>query len=120
MVSDQSARTDCYKALKVLSAECYGGSKDLFELEILQRVRESDPGHAGYPYVPTLVDSFEHVSTNGHHVCLVLEPMGESLASFGTLFEKCQVPSSIMQRFSKQLLLALDYAHRSGVIHTGR
>ncbi|KKK25487.1 hypothetical protein ARAM_002071 [Aspergillus rambellii] len=48
----------------------------------------------------------------------VLEPMGETLASFGTLFPKGQVPSPIIQRFTKQLLLALDYAHRSGVIHT--
>ncbi|KAK9235405.1 kinase-like domain-containing protein [Lipomyces kononenkoae] len=28
------------------------------------------------------------------------------------------VPNPIMQRFTKQLFLALDYAHQSGVIHT--
>lgn len=66
-----------------------------------------------------LVDSFNHLGPNGHHLCLVLEPMGESLRSFGTLFANDQVPSSIMKRFGRQLLLALDYAHRSGVIHTG-
>ncbi|PTU24481.1 hypothetical protein P175DRAFT_0506128 [Aspergillus ochraceoroseus IBT 24754] len=105
LVEDQ--RCCCYKALKILSAECYGGSNDLFELEDIDN------------YIPTLVDSFEHVGPNGRHVCLVLEPMGETLASFGTLFPKCQVPSPIIQRFTKQLLLlALDYAHRSGVIHT--
>ncbi|KAK9367916.1 kinase-like domain-containing protein [Lipomyces kononenkoae] len=41
-----------------------------------------------------------------------------SLTSFGTLFPKCQVPDPIMQRFTQQLLLALDYAHQSCVIHT--
>ena len=46
--------------------------------------------------------------------------MGESLASFGTLFHKCQISSPIMQRFTRQLFLALDYAHCSGVIHTGK
>ena len=46
--------------------------------------------------------------------------MGENFASFGTLFHKFQIPSPIMQRFTRQLFLALDYAHSSGVIHTGK
>lgn len=103
----------------MLSAECYDGSQDIFELEVLERLRDSDPKHDGYRHIPKLVDSFNHLGPNGHHLCLVLEPMGENLSTFGTLFAKNQVPNSIMQRFGQQLLLALDYAHRSGVIHTG-
>ncbi|KAE8356786.1 kinase-like domain-containing protein [Aspergillus coremiiformis] len=115
LVEDQSC--SCYRALKILSAECYGGSSDLFELEVLKRLQDFNPKDPGHRYIPTLVDTFEHVGPNGRHVCLVLEPMGETLASFGTLFSKCQIPAPIIQRFAKQLLLALDYAHRSGVIH---
>ena len=105
--------------MKILSAECYDGSHDIFELEVLHRLRDWNPKHKGYRHIPTLFDSFEHTGPNGHHLCLVLEPMGESLRTFGTLFAKDQIPSSIMQRFGQQLLLALDYAHQSGVIHTG-
>ncbi|KAL4783991.1 kinase-like domain-containing protein [Aspergillus varians] len=116
LVKDQ--RCCCYRVLKFLSTECYSGAEDIFELEILKHLRDSNSEHPGYRYIPTLVDSFEHVGPKGRHTCLVLEPMGESLASFGTLFSKHQVPNPIMQRFTKQLLLALDYAHQSGIIHT--
>lgn len=100
--------------MKVLT-ECYGDVKDIFDLEVLERLRDADPEHPGFRYIPQLIDSFTHAGPNGSHVCLVVEPMGENFASFGTLF-----PSLIMQRFTSQLLLALDYAHRSGVIHTGK
>lgn len=116
----KTSRYSYYRALKILSAECYGGSVDMSELEVLKRLNDSNRDHPGCRYVSTLIDSFEHVGPNGCHKCLVLEPTGETLASFGTLFPKCQVPSRIMQRFTKQLLLALDYAHQSGIIHTGR
>jgi hypothetical protein len=43
----------------------------------------------------------------------------EGLTSFGTIFPGFRVPSDIMRRFTRQLLFALDYAHQSGVIHTG-
>ena len=106
--------------MKILSAECYGGSNDIFELEVLKHLNDSNPDHAGHRYVLKLVDSFVHAGPNGYHTCFVLEPMGETLASFGTLFPKCQVPSRIMQSFTKQLFLALDYAHQSRIIHTGK
>ncbi|KAJ5958103.1 uncharacterized protein N7479_005253 [Penicillium vulpinum] len=109
-----SFRTGCYNALKVLIAECYGGSQDIFELGL----RDSDPKHEGYRHIPTLFDSFRHLGPNCHHLCLILEPMRESLRTFGMLFANDQVPSSIVQRFGQQLLLAIDHAHRSGVIHT--
>ena len=106
--------------MKILSAECYGDVEDIFELEVLERLHDADPEHPGFRYIPRLIDSFPHVGPNGSHVCLVVEPMGESLAGFGTLFHKFQIPSPIMQRFTRQLFLALDYAHCSGVIHTGK
>lgn len=86
-----------YNALKAFSADCYGGSNYLFDLEVFKRLRDSDPGH---PYIPTLADSFEHIGPRNRHVCLVLE-----LARLHALFSKCQVPSHIIQRFTKQLSL---------------
>ncbi|KAN0074302.1 Protein kinase-like domain containing protein [Elaphomyces granulatus] len=107
-----------YKAVKVLSAECYDGTKDLFEKEILNHLRDKDPSHPGYKHISILRDSFVLRGPYGHHVCLVFDPMGETLSSFGTLFIGCRIPGRIVQRFTKQLLLALDYAHASRVIHT--
>ncbi|WEW56931.1 serine/threonine protein kinase [Emydomyces testavorans] len=114
----QNKRELSFRALKVLSAECYGGVKDTYEREILKHLRAADPSHPGYPYISTLVDSFEHHGPNGRHVCLVFPVMGETLRSFGTWFKDDQIPNDIMRRFTFQLLLALDYAHDCGVIHT--
>jgi hypothetical protein len=54
------------------------------------------------------------------HVCLVLDPMGESLSSFPTIWDPAIVPLLIAKRFTRQLLWALDYAHTAGVIHSGK
>lgn len=86
----------------------------------MKRLRDSNPKHLGYQHISKLFGSFIHIGPNGRHICLVLEPMAESLASFGALFPKSQIPSNIVRRFTRQLLLALDYAHESGIIHTGK
>lgn len=109
-----------YRALKVLSAECYGDDHPVFEREILRALREGDRNLYGYRYVCHLVDDFEHRGPNGNHVCLVFEIMGETLRSFGCWFNnEDMIPYSVMRRFAIQLVLALDYAHCCGVIHTG-
>ncbi|KAI9375120.1 kinase-like domain-containing protein [Aspergillus egyptiacus] len=118
LVWDRARIESVFRALKILSADCYGGQKDIFELEILQHLRDADPVHLGYPYITHLIDSFDHHGPNGRHVCLVFPVMGKTLRSFGTWFDDDRVPDRLMQHFTTQLLLALDYAHDSGVIHT--
>ncbi|KAK7417484.1 hypothetical protein QQX98_004604 [Neonectria punicea] len=107
-----------FRALKVLSAECYGQGHDTFEKEILAHLREADRKHPGYAYICHLLDDFQHEGPNGVHVCLVFELMGETLRSFGVWFKEFLVPTPCMRRFTIQLLLALDYAHDHNVIHT--
>lgn len=105
--------------MKVLSAECYGAEKDICEREILRHLRDANKTSPGHDYICHLVDDFEHTGPNGKHVCLILELMGETLRSFGTLFKKHMIPNPLMRRFAAYLVLALQYAHESNVIHTG-
>jgi serine/threonine-protein kinase SRPK3 len=86
--------------MKVLSAECYGTDRDIFEREILLHMHDADPSHPGHEHITQLVDTFEHTGPNGRHVCLVFEVMGETLRSFGTWFRHHRVPNSIMRRFT--------------------
>ncbi|KAL7796099.1 kinase-like domain-containing protein [Trichoderma ceciliae] len=109
---------DMFRALKVLSAGCYGQGYDTFEREILSHLRDGDRHHVGYSYVCHLLNEFEHQGPNGTHVCLVFELMGETLHSFGAWFSETMLPYSVMRRFAIQLLLALDFAHEHNVIHT--
>ncbi|KAF5007402.1 hypothetical protein FDECE_6288 [Fusarium decemcellulare] len=107
-----------FRALKVLSAECYGQEKDTFEKEILTHLRDGDRNQLGHAYVCHLTDDFQHRGSNGDHVCLVFELMGETLRSFGAWFAGSMLPNPVMRRFTIQLLLALDFAHCHDVIHT--
>ncbi|KAJ4329008.1 hypothetical protein N0V84_000580 [Fusarium piperis] len=107
-----------FRALKVLSAMCYGQGHDTFEKEILTHLRDGEESDKGYAHVCHLLDDFEHQGPNGTHTCLVFELMGETLASFGVWFKEDMIPSLIMRRLAKQLVLALDFAHKRGVIHT--
>jgi serine/threonine-protein kinase SRPK3 len=113
-----------YRAMKCLTAEAYDspeGSKNIFELEILKHLRDANPGTSGHDRISHLLDDFVHEGPNGSHVCLVFEPMGETLQTVGTWFghdNKC-LPSVVMESFGIQLIAAIMYAHRNGVIHTG-
>jgi len=104
--------------MKVLSASCYGTESDIFELEILQHLKSGDVTHPGYQYISILHDSFTHKGPNGEHVCLIFKVMGESLRTFREWFDE-RIPTPLVQKFTKQLLHALEYAHERGVIHTG-
>ncbi|XWW96282.1 hypothetical protein V2A60_004255 [Cordyceps javanica] len=105
-------------AVKVLSGECYYTENDIFEREILRHLRDGKRTSLGYPFICHLLDDFEIEGPNGKHVCLVFPLMGETLRSFGALFQRSLVPYPTMRRFTIELALALDYAHDQGVIHT--
>ncbi|KAI8946735.1 serine/threonine protein kinase [Xylaria longipes] len=117
-LKDRAGKHREFSALKVLSAECYGTEYDIFEKEILTHLRNGDRNLVGYNHISHLVDDFEHEGPNGKHVCLVFQVYGETLRSFGVLFRECMIPTDVMRRLTIQLLLALDYAHYYGVIHT--
>ncbi|KAI1505630.1 kinase-like domain-containing protein [Biscogniauxia marginata] len=121
LVRDLSAQTGNeteFRALKILSSECYDPKHPIFEREILTHLRDGDRKQLGYSYICHLLDDFEHHGPNGTHVCLVFELMGETLRSFGAWFFQSRLPNSVMRRFTIQLLLALDFAHDHNVIHT--
>ncbi|EFR04896.1 CMGC protein kinase [Nannizzia gypsea CBS 118893] len=115
----QSGLKNKFRALKVLSAECYDGTESpIFEREILTHLRDGDRDQLGYDHVCRLLDDFEYCGPNGTHVCLVFELMGETLRSFGAWFAESRLPNLVMRRFTIQLLLVLDFAHEHNVIHT--
>lgn len=103
----------------MLSADCYAEDQPVYEREILTHLRETDKTHPGYKYICHLIDDFEQQGPNGSHVCLVFELIGETLETFRVWFENQLLPNPIMRKFATQLLMALDYAHDNGVIHTG-
>ncbi|KND86567.1 Serine/threonine-protein kinase SRPK [Tolypocladium ophioglossoides CBS 100239] len=122
LVQNFAAKKDAaekkYLAMKVLCADSYGGEEHIFEKEILKHLRTADPKHKGYEFINHLLDDFEHDGPNGTHVCLVFEPMGETLATYPNWFRSYKLPEHVTRKLARQLLWAVSYAHDSGVIHT--
>ena len=111
-----------YVALKMLRADCYGGSHDIFEREILYKISEVSrkSAHEGRNYVSSLLGSFQHTGPNGKHVCFIFDVLGHHLYFQTNKYESGRIPVKAVKTITRQLLLGLDFLHREcGIIHTG-
>ncbi|KAE9976665.1 hypothetical protein EG328_001337 [Venturia inaequalis] len=105
--------------MKVLSAEYGGVDGPILEDIVLHCLRAGE--HSGKEFTLQLVDRFGTIGPNGVHICLVSAVMGETLRDFADRFwegAKQGPPSRLVKRILKQLLLALDYSHGLGIVHT--
>lgn len=105
-----------------MTADALYGEKHIDELNILQRTASVDPQHPGFSRIVQLLDHFEYNGPHGLHLCLVLEVLGPSLGDVQDLYhaKQWEVPSTVVKRFTKQILVGLDYLHHScGIVHTG-
>ncbi|GAA96319.1 uncharacterized protein L969DRAFT_95417 [Mixia osmundae IAM 14324] len=106
-------------ALKVVKSASHYRETAIDEIKLLQKVVSSDPRHPGRRHVVSLLDHFNHEGPNGSHVCMVFEVLGENLLGLIKRYQNRGVPEHIVKQISRQVLLGLDYMHRScGIIHT--
>jgi serine/threonine-protein kinase SRPK3 len=106
-----------------MTADALFGEKHIDELRILQRCSSSNPLHPGHARIVQLLDHFEYHGPHGVHLCLVLELLGTNLSDIQRAYhrEKKELPSRVVKRITKDILLGLDYLHRScRIVHTGR
>lgn len=106
-------------ALKVVKSAARYTETALDEIKLLQRLISSDPNHPGRSHVISFLDHFRHKGPNGNHVCMVFEVLGENLLGLIKRHQTKGVPIGLVRQISKQVILGLDYMHRScRVIHT--
>ena len=106
-------------ALKVVKSAPHYTETALDEIKLLQRLVSANPEHPGCRHCVFLLDHFRHNGPNGSHVCMVFEVLGENLLGLIKRYQHRGVPVHIVKQIAKQVLLALDYMHRScGIIHT--
>jgi serine/threonine-protein kinase SRPK3 len=112
-------RLNRHVALKVVKSATRYTETALDEIKLLQRLISSDPRHPGRHHVIGFLDHFRHKGPNGTHVCMVFEVLGENLLGLIKRHQSKGVPIHLVKQIAKQVLLGLDYMHRScGVIHT--
>ncbi|GES66813.1 related to dis1-suppressing protein kinase dsk1 [Aspergillus terreus] len=89
------------------------------ELEILRHVMRANQRHEGWQFVRKLLDSFSIQGTAVSHVCLVFEPLRESLGRYCKRWQGGVMPPEIFKIILQEILQALDYLHTEcHIIHT--
>ncbi|KAJ7196864.1 kinase-like protein [Mycena pura] len=79
---------------------------------------DASPHSDGGDRICRLLDSFSHPGTTDvEHLCLVLEPMSLPLLAFDHAFGAPR-PWKLVRQVTRDILLALCFIHRHGIIHT--
>ena len=78
----------------------------------------TDKTHPGYKYICHLIDDFVQKGPNGSHVCLIFEADWGDIEDLPKMAQRSNA-NIIMRNFTARLLMALDYTHDSGIVHTG-
>lgn len=118
-VSGADLRANRHVAMKVVKSAPHYTETALDEIKLLQRLVSADRNHPGCRHCVSLLDHFRHKGPNGSHVCMVFEVLGENLLGLIKRYQHRGVPTHIVKQIAKQVLLGLDYMHRScGIIHT--
>ena len=90
------------------------------ELSLLHELSAADPSHRGFSIVRRITDNFELATRDGTHLCLVHEPLRETLDIYRRRFPGGCLPIPLLKVYAKVLLVGLDYLHtRCKIIHTG-
>lgn len=90
------------------------------ELEVYEHLSIANPSHEGLQYIQTVVESFQVMGSNGTHICLVFEPIRETLALFQSRLKKKRFPLDLLKLYLVCLLNGLDYLHSEcRIVHAG-
>ncbi|SJM85212.1 uncharacterized protein ZBIST_2111 [Zygosaccharomyces bailii] len=129
-------RQDRHVAIKIHKSSAEYSLAARKELQMLRHVQacSQSSSHPGAAHVVELLDAFAHSGPHGLHVCLVFEPLNTSVLSllgqchrtgFCNLKEAGEscvdggLPLEMAKEVTRQVLLALDFLHRScHVVHT--
>jgi serine/threonine-protein kinase SRPK3 len=103
-------------AVKILVSEL---RRQHQEVSLHRRLAGGPIDHPGRNNVPELFDSCEVRGPNGVHQCLVMELLGSSMASLAESYTANRLPGSVAWKVCRQVVQAVAYVHRMGVVHGG-
>lgn len=120
------SRSNRYVALKVMIART-GEDKAKNELSLYQTLASAVKGsEESLPFL-ALDDHFMKKGPNGHHQCLVSQPMGPHLSQFildtpeflrGDILDGVYIlPAITAKRILRDVLQGLQLLHRAGIVH---
>ncbi|KAJ8563494.1 hypothetical protein K7X08_031946 [Anisodus acutangulus] len=106
-----------YVALKVQKSAQHYTEAAMDEITLLKQIAEGDPDDK--KCVVKLLDHFKHSGTNGQHVCMVFEYLGDNLLTLIKYSDYRGLPIHKVKEICFHILVGLDYLHRQlSIIHT--
>ncbi|XP_057859439.2 uncharacterized protein LOC131068288 [Cryptomeria japonica] len=106
-----------YVALKITKGTARFREYANREIRFLKAIAKGDP--EDNECVVKLLDNFIHSGPNGHHVCLVLELLGDDLRTLLKHYNGKGIPLHMVKEICFHVLRGLDYLHRRlSIIHT--
>ncbi|KAE8676392.1 SRSF protein kinase 1 [Hibiscus syriacus] len=106
-----------YVALKIQKSAQHYTEAAMDEIKILKQIAEGDPDNK--KCVVKLLDHFKHSVSNGNHMCMVFEYLGDNLLTLIKYSDYRGVPLHMVKEICRHILMGLDYLHRElSIIHT--
>ncbi|KAJ9253104.1 hypothetical protein DTO207G8_4405 [Paecilomyces variotii] len=108
-----------YLTLKV----CVRAGRKNHEITISNYLKNQNRAlnHPGRKRVRIVIDCFDIHGPHGTHNCLLYETLGQSYTDLISSLpdgDRNSLPKDLLQRGVTLLLMALDYLHEAGVVHT--
>ncbi|EFE38488.1 hypothetical protein TRV_06817 [Trichophyton verrucosum HKI 0517] len=88
------------------------------EVELTNYMKSIEDIHGGEVHVRRVLDSFSIDGPHGTHCCILYEPTGIDLSDFIHRLETGALPQVMLRPAVRYILIALDYIHQLGIIHT--
>ena len=89
------------------------------EIKLLEKVNSALPNSIHRKRIVELYDSFQICGPNGNHVAMAFEVLGPNLLTLIKKYNHKGIPSRLVKKITKQVLMGLEYLHDGcGIIHT--
>ncbi|GAB1314585.1 EKC/KEOPS complex subunit BUD32 [Madurella fahalii] len=88
------------------------------EVTISNYIKSIQAEHPGKERLRVMLDNFQVQGPFGRHQCLLFTPPGLTYTDFRKLFPENALNVDLLRQSLLMVLLALDFLHQAGVVHT--